>query len=311
VTAYAIGCLASISIDCGYPKETLALLGGYQCQEAARRTTTTTQAWLAAVEAEGAALLGDEKRSLGALHRADRLLGQADGEPAPIWMGFFDPARLTAYQGDCRMHLKRADAEQTLRAAAESLAPVYSKRRSAVLADLAAHYARAGDLEPAADAVARSYELAMETDSAIYSARAGAVRRHLERHARRHPAVTALGERLRPLRVSCMSERHIVAMGGGGFSFGLDDEWRRLDHYAVDLTGAAKPRMAVLGCWHVEGGTTMANGGHGPARWDSSISSRSWRRETASSRSRPVAQSQPSSRQRAVNPSVSRTRAAW
>jgi hypothetical protein len=202
VTAYAIGCLASISIDCGYPKETLALLGGYQCQEASRRTTATTQAWLAAVESEGAALLGEEKRSLGALDRADRLLGQADGEPAPVWMSFFDHARLTAYQGDCRMHLKRADAEQTLRAAAESLAPIYTKRRSAVLADLAAHYARSGDLEPAADAVARSYELALETDSAIYAARAGVVRRHLERHARRHPAVTALGERLHAMNVA-------------------------------------------------------------------------------------------------------------
>jgi peptidase E len=43
-----------------------------------------------------------------------------------------------------------------------------------------------------------------------------------------------------------MSERHILAMGGGGFSFGLDDDWRRLDHYAVDLTGAAKPRVCFL-----------------------------------------------------------------
>jgi transcriptional regulator with XRE-family HTH domain len=202
VTAYAIGCLASISIDCGYPKETLALLGGYQCQEASRRVTPTTRAWLAAVEAEGAALLGDEQRSLNAVDRAFRLLGQADGEPTPVWMGFFDHARLIAYQGDCQMHLKRADAEQTLRAAADSLAPVYTKRRSAVLADLAAHHASAGDLEPAADAVARSYELALTTDSAIYTARAGAVRRHLEQHARRHPAVTALRERLAAMRVA-------------------------------------------------------------------------------------------------------------
>ncbi len=202
VTAYAIGCLASISIDCGYPKETLSLLGGSQCQEASRRATATTQAWLAALEAEGAAVLHEEKRSLGALDRAYRLLGQSDGEPAPIWMGFFDHARLTAYEGDCQMQLKRADAEQTLRAAGESLAPIYTKRRSAVLADLAAHYARSGDLELASDAVARSYELALETDSAIYAARAGAVRRHLERHGQRHPAVKALGERLHAMRVA-------------------------------------------------------------------------------------------------------------
>jgi dipeptidase E len=43
-----------------------------------------------------------------------------------------------------------------------------------------------------------------------------------------------------------MSERHIVAMGGGGFSFGLDDDWRRLDRYMVDLTGAAKPRICFV-----------------------------------------------------------------
>jgi hypothetical protein len=45
-------------------------------------------------------------------------------------------------------------------------------------------------------------ELALETDSAIYAARAGAVRRHLERHARRHPAVKALGERLHAMNVA-------------------------------------------------------------------------------------------------------------
>lgn len=38
--------------------------------------------------------------------------------------------------------------------------------------------------------------------------------------------------------------RHIVAMGGGGFSFGPD--WRSLDDYAVELTGASHPRVCFL-----------------------------------------------------------------
>jgi len=38
--------------------------------------------------------------------------------------------------------------------------------------------------------------------------------------------------------------RHIVAMGGGGFSFG--SEWRGLDDYAVELTGASRPKVCFL-----------------------------------------------------------------
>jgi len=40
------------------------------------------------------------------------------------------------------------------------------------------------------------------------------------------------------------AERHIVAMGGGGFSFG--PEWRGLDDYAVELTGASRPRVCFV-----------------------------------------------------------------
>lgn len=38
--------------------------------------------------------------------------------------------------------------------------------------------------------------------------------------------------------------RHIVAMGGGGFSFG--PEWRAVDDFAVGLTGATRPRVCFL-----------------------------------------------------------------
>lgn len=38
--------------------------------------------------------------------------------------------------------------------------------------------------------------------------------------------------------------RQIVAMGGGGFSFGHD--WRGLDDFAVGLTGASQPKVCFL-----------------------------------------------------------------
>jgi peptidase E len=40
------------------------------------------------------------------------------------------------------------------------------------------------------------------------------------------------------------TERHIVAMGGGGFSFGRD--WESLDDFVMGLTGVAKPKIAFL-----------------------------------------------------------------
>jgi dipeptidase E len=43
-----------------------------------------------------------------------------------------------------------------------------------------------------------------------------------------------------------MSGSHVVAMGGGGFSFGLGPDWRRLDDYVLGLTGKAMPRVCFL-----------------------------------------------------------------
>ena len=41
-----------------------------------------------------------------------------------------------------------------------------------------------------------------------------------------------------------MSDRHVVAMGGGGFLFGR--EWEALDDYALALTGTATPKVCYL-----------------------------------------------------------------
>ncbi|MGH4008020.1 MAG: helix-turn-helix domain-containing protein, partial [Pseudonocardiaceae bacterium] len=118
---------------------------------ALRSTTATTRAWLASLEAQSLACVGDRKACLGALRRAGTALGQARREEDPAWMYEFDHARLLAVSGACYGQLgKTAAAERTLGEALEALGPKRTQRRAEVLVDLARVRTQQHDADEAA-----------------------------------------------------------------------------------------------------------------------------------------------------------------
>jgi len=195
VTAYAIGCLASISNDCGYPREALALLRGSRVAPAAPVTGPATQAWLAALEAEAWAILREQTASMQALERARTTLDAPVTAAAPVWLQFFDWSRLSAYEGFCAMRLGLPEAEDSLHQAVATLAPLYTKRRSAVLADLGSLYVRQERFDEACVVIVDAHELARQTDSRVYLDRAGVAERQYRRVAGER-LVAELDERL-------------------------------------------------------------------------------------------------------------------
>jgi uncharacterized protein HemY len=196
VFAYALGCLASIANDCGYPREAILLLTGRHGRTAAEGTSAVTRAWLAALEAEAYALLDDRDRSLRAIEQAQAVFSRPGGREPPAWLQFFDAARLRAYQGACSVHLGLLDAEQLLQQAAAALDSVYSKRRSAVMTDLAALYVRSQRFEEAQETIVEAKSLAGHTHSRIYLHRARSVEDRFRQVADARQ-VAQLEERLR------------------------------------------------------------------------------------------------------------------
>lgn len=183
VTAYALGCLASISNDCGYPKEALALLQSDRCRPVNALTGPTTQAWLAALEAEAWAILREQTASLQALERARISLDAPTTADTPVWLRFFDWSRLSAYEGSCAMQLGLPEAEASLQHAVASLDPLYTKRRSAVLADLGMLYIRQRRFDQACEVIGEAHELARQTDSLICLDDAGTAEREYRQRA--------------------------------------------------------------------------------------------------------------------------------
>lgn len=96
-------------------------------------------AWIDSVEAECSTRCGDTNGALRAISHAEDLVRHSDGDALPIWMDWFNPARLLAFKGNVLMRAGRGRrARDTLTDALEQLLPSDSKQRAIVLADLAA-----------------------------------------------------------------------------------------------------------------------------------------------------------------------------
>ncbi|MGH3834675.1 MAG: hypothetical protein ACRDSF_03070 [Pseudonocardiaceae bacterium] len=167
---------------------------------ALRSTTATTRAWLASLEAQALACVGDRKACLGALRRAGTALGQARREEDPAWMYEFDHSRLLAVSGACYGQLgKTAAAERTLDEALEALGPKRTRRRAEVLVDLARVRTQQHDADEAAGLAGEALEIAVETGSPAGIQRVRRFRLELARWSGTR-AVRALDERLTDAR---------------------------------------------------------------------------------------------------------------
>ncbi|MEY9943103.1 hypothetical protein ABH937_000157 [Kitasatospora sp. GAS1066B] len=137
----------------------------------------STRHWVAAVQAEAYAGLGDLDACNRALDRADEVHSLGSGIHNGGWLRF-DGSRLAEDRGTCYLELGRPDlAEQALTAALrQALSP---RRRGAVLASFAALGAERGDLDQVMQYGSAAIELASLTGSGFLAKRLEGLQTHL------------------------------------------------------------------------------------------------------------------------------------
>jgi hypothetical protein len=152
-------------------------------------TNTITQAYLAVVEAEIQAILGEQTACLHKLNDAERLLRDSHDGENMCWLRF-DRSRLAGYQGICFRHLYRPENPQTtsflmhaqtaLLDALTCLSPALIQRRPALLIDLAGTYTRQGEIEEACERAVQAMEIIVCTRSRTVIQRLLQLRQDLE-----------------------------------------------------------------------------------------------------------------------------------
>jgi DNA-binding SARP family transcriptional activator len=141
---------------------------------AAEKTTTTVQAYLASVEAEIQAILGDRAACLKALDDAASIESYPQNEEENYWLRF-DHSRLAGYQGICFRRLYHpedtdtfsflTDAQKALKSALGRLTPSMIQRRSTLLIDLAGTYTQQREYEMACELAIQAVAIIQLTKS--------------------------------------------------------------------------------------------------------------------------------------------------
>jgi tetratricopeptide (TPR) repeat protein len=151
VSAWVLGNTSYLRAHEGAAKAALEAAQGAVSLAARCSGPTTEQGWLAALEAESYATLGDEQSTLRALRSAERALEQAQPDSHRPGIDFFTAPRLLAYAGSCYRLLGQPQlAERFSVQALDQLDP-NARTRSFVRIDLAATFVDLGDVERAYD----------------------------------------------------------------------------------------------------------------------------------------------------------------
>ena len=135
---------------------------------------STARAYLAAVEAEIQALLGDREACLKALDNAENFEEQQYSNAESYWLRF-DRSRLAGYKGICFQRLYRlgnnqstsllTKAQKVLTDALERLSPQRIQRRPVLLADLASVFAKQGAIEAACEYATQAMSITTQVRS--------------------------------------------------------------------------------------------------------------------------------------------------
>lgn len=151
----------------------LAFIPAFDCQageardlmraayaHAARGVSVAQRSWLHAVNAEVEARLGDGKRAIDLISRAEDAFANApEIEDNPDWLDYYDRTRLNGFKGYC--HLKGGSPEaarDALECSLMALKPNEAKQRTIVLADMADIHVRTKDIDEACTTLGRALE---------------------------------------------------------------------------------------------------------------------------------------------------------
>ncbi|MBG0827545.1 XRE family transcriptional regulator [Planomonospora sp. ID67723] len=163
VLAYVSGEQAYVLMDLGRPAEATELLQ-YLHATHRDRIPPRLRTWLAAAEAEAAAILGDEATCRTALEQAAALLpdGAADEDMPYLSL---DRHHLARWRGNCLVRFGDPGTVEDLRSALAGMDGTYNRAESALRCDLGHALLAGGEPEAAQPHIQRAQQLATMTGS--------------------------------------------------------------------------------------------------------------------------------------------------
>ncbi|MEV4547870.1 XRE family transcriptional regulator [Nonomuraea wenchangensis] len=161
--AYARGQQAYVLIDLGRPAEATELLRHVRTTYD-RRVPGHLRTWLAAAEAEAAAILGDEKTCRTALDHAAALLPEGDADPLLPYVSL-NRHHLARWRGNCLVRFGDPETIEDLRSALAGMDGTYNRAEAGLRCDLAHALLAAGESDAAQPHIYRAEQLATMTGS--------------------------------------------------------------------------------------------------------------------------------------------------
>lgn len=135
--------------------------------EKVRGSAATTQAWVAARQAEEAARIGDPDTAERALARAFTAYDYARPHHERSWTSFFAPSRLGGLAVSTYGRIGHRETDDLANSLLGSLSPTETKVRALVVADLALSAAVGGDVDRAGELADRALPLAVRTEASL------------------------------------------------------------------------------------------------------------------------------------------------
>jgi transcriptional regulator with XRE-family HTH domain len=197
--AWVLGMMSFRSRAIGDQPTALALVRDAQ-RAGGRSAPATTRSWLAALEAEAHAGMGDARATRTAIGRADAAFSKARRDTDPSWMVFFDRSRLDGMKVASLVRVEPRAAQAASKEALAALQPSMTKKRSIILADLAFAYVQQGEIEEACRLAGQALAIVGHTESAVGLQRVRELRQRLEPWKDTRP-VRQLDELLRASRL--------------------------------------------------------------------------------------------------------------
>ena len=168
----------------GHPREAHTSI--QEAQHLARSVNGTVRSWLAAVEAEIEANLGDRDACLKALKAAEAVENQRHLPQENYWI-YFDSSLLAGYQGVSLLKLSSfgykqlvQDAQTALQTALDLLDPSMRRRQPTLLVDLASAYVQQQHIEQACECALSAIDIIRDLHSNVLFQRLLTLRNMLE-----------------------------------------------------------------------------------------------------------------------------------
>ncbi|MER5621094.1 helix-turn-helix transcriptional regulator [Streptosporangium sp. NPDC002544] len=180
--AYACGQQAYVLIDLGRPAEATELLQHVRTTYD-RRVPGHLRTWLAAAEAEAAAILGDEATCRTALDQAAALLPEDDTDPHVPYVSL-NTHHLARWRGNCLVRFGDPDTIDDLHSALAGMDGTYNRAEAGLRCDLAHALLAMGELDAAQPHLYRADQLARMTGSRRHGRRVKELMRAATRGSR-------------------------------------------------------------------------------------------------------------------------------